>query len=1717
MKSLTILFIFAWVHLNFLFANDVVINELMISNTSSIQDETGENYDWIELYNPTDAIINLNGYFLSDDYENPYKWQFGDFDIESKGYLLVWASGKDSQFNAISPDMVEGLKAWFRADDKSSLILEDDSTITDGHLVTKWLSNNEEFYAFQDDSLLKPKLIANAIGELPAIRLDGTNDLFNTNFYAGQDNSPRTIIAMVANANMANANVKADNHVVHYGSYGSQKCYGISFQSQSRGGSIGNNYWTKRLYGTKRMDSDKHILSNMYDGKSDHIYVDCSLTAKAELELNTGSHYNLKIGSKIGNDGEFYGGDIAELMVFDTALDSITRKQIENYLVQKYHMNHISFHTNFKLSEGDAIVLSKPDSTICDSILDLEIVSDYSIGTRSVELGYAMYTIPTPGEPNTTKGYVGKLDIPEISLQSGLYNDSLEISLTSLGDSAVIYYTLDGSVPTRESFKYESPILLEDNKDDPNRLSLIKTTLKGKGFDSWQEPKGVVYKFQTLRARAFKENYSPSDIVTRSYVLDPLAKEHFKYTVISLVTDSLNFFDDTIGIYKAGVGIDSTDYKTAHFFQSGEEWERPVSVEIFSPDGDLMLQQDAGVRIHGNFSTTANLKSLRLYARSEYGDKDFDYKFFPNQEQDSYKRVILRNAGQDFAWAYMRDAFMQNLVSDLPIDVQDFNLSEVYLNGEFWGIHYMRERFGKFYLEENYGIATDEADVLEDANSVVEGDVNHYNALFSFIENENNDLSDSLVFEYVKTQMDCDNYINYISCNMFYAQNDWPQNNIKFWRKRTDQYIPDAAYGNDGRWRWFMFDTDYGFGRVQDYSYNMVNRILYDMSGWSPMMMQRLIGNDDNSGNKAFREDFVNRMGDLMNSNFKADRTLFKIDSMKQLLLPKIDEHIVRWNGLESTSKWDDKIEVMRKFARNRPDSMRQHLVEGISQVEDTALVTLHVNNQNSGFIKINKLVINKSTKGLDNIEMPYPWSGIYFKGVPVTLSAVPKEGYEFEKWSNGETTSTIKLSLDGGENVTAFFKPTSIHEDELIINEFGEQETYSWIEIYNPTQKAFNLKDYALVSGEIKTFVFGDVILKPDSYVVAATDSLSFTSDYHYNVLLTGNTTSSLSEQAFIKIISPLGATIDSVSLDIINSKSGASLEVIDNNVSNTIAENWQTSYSDNGTPGLSNSTPAYAIVINEIMASNDSTIATEAGEYEDWVELYNPLDIAVDLSGLYLTDNADKATKSQIYATSIPAKGFVLLWADGDTILGNNHLDFKLSAGGEFVGIFSPDGCIALDTISFGEQQTDISYGSEFDGGDKWVNFEYPTPNAANFVQTEVHEGDILVTEIMFDDDKAYSGGWIEIYNKSDNKYLLRDWTLKIRDKDDDDDEMFSISEDITIAQKSYLIICADTARFKAIYPQITNVYGDIIEIKDFDLIQILSDDNSVISSIEYFADLKDKEGSSNISLEILSPDSANVLASWKESYLFGGTPGAVNSTAAYQLRINELMASNSSIITTEDGSYEDWIELYNPLDVTVDAAGLYITDNSTNPTLHKISDISGDSTLIEPMDFMLLWADKNPENGFDHINFKLSTAGEEVVLYGRDGLHVIDKVVFDEQSENVSVGLEYDGGEEWSYFINPTPAASNDIDDAISDIVLNKVQIYPNPAKTLLNISSENDVTIELYNLLGKRVLGGVQVYGGITQSINVSAVPLGVYLLKVSSKNLAPVSYKVVIEK
>ncbi len=612
------------------------------------------------------------------------------------------------------------------------------------------------------------------------------------------------------------------------------------------------------------------------------------------------------------------------------------------------------------------------------------------------------------------------LKTPIFSHSGGFYTEDFWLVLSTQDPQAAIHYTLDGSEPTRDSPLYKQPLRVSSRVGQPNELSAISTT-----SPHWEDPIGEVFKATVVRAKAFHQDGAHSTTVTHTYFVDQSMAKRYSLPILSINADPDYFFDYDQGIYIMGRVNDEQGGQAgnlaANYLQRGGQWERPMHIEFFDPSGQRFLAQDGGVRIHGTTTRTYPQKSLRLYANNWYSQMDyFDYELFSglhdsvrNDPIMEFKTLLLRNSGNNWDVPMFRDNLLQALVSHTTLDIHAYRPVIVFLNGEYWGIYNLRENLDAYFLAAHYQIDPQQIVILErnvQLNSGERGDEAHYQALLDYILN--NDINTPEHYSYVATQMDIDNFIDYQISEIYATNKNWPHDNIKFWRYKTDEYQPDAPYGQDGRWRWLLFDLDNGFGYGGGSNSFQNNTLL---KAEETVLFRLLIGNSE------FRRQFINRFADHLNTSFTPQRVISIIDAMQAAINPEMPEHILRWHIMgNSMDVWEKNVDVMRSFARQRPVYVRQHIVDHF-ELTGTAIITL-LTDSTKGHIRINSIDITPDTPGVMNAD---EWSGTYFEGIPISLSAIPKPGYQFAGWEGiDQSDADVFLILNENLTLTANFIP---------------------------------------------------------------------------------------------------------------------------------------------------------------------------------------------------------------------------------------------------------------------------------------------------------------------------------------------------------------------------------------------------------------------------------------------------------------------------------------------------------------------------------------------------------------------------------------------------------------------------------------------------------------------------------------------------------------------
>lgn len=560
-----------------------------------------------------------------------------------------------------------------------------------------------------------------------------------------------------------------------------------------------------------------------------------------------------------------------------------------------------------------------------------------------------------------------------------------------------IYYTTDGSDPTLNSQQYLETIKL-------NKTTVLKVVI-------------------------FKNNKQLGDIKTHDYFINV---EH-DLPIVSLSTNPENLWDEDVGIYNEN-----------NCLQRGLEWQRPAVISFYELDENLGFSRKIGLRIHGGGSSNLPQKSLRVYFLNKYNENEvLNYPIFPKNKTKSFYSLILRNGGTDWGSTFFRDALMQEIVEEIDsnLDLQDYRPVVVYLNGQYWGIYNIRERQDEYYFANKYGANLDkiviysiplDIGVNRGLIEVDEGDDKEGKELFNGLLNSTRACENCIDINAINKHLDINNLVDYFIIQFHFNNYDWPYGNAKLWRYKTDVYEPNAPEGLDGRFRWMVFDLEVGWGSTKTTIEGIKD------SAQSNSYKDKLI--DDRFPFKnlfndhTFRATYINRYADFLNTVFKEENLIKKINELRDNVDSEMPRHIEHWHNktnwgdllsneeiikniitLDDYDTWKQRVDLLEVWALDRGKYMKQYTVDYFN-LSGMSKINLSTNNSDFGSIQVNTIII-------DGEDMP--WSGDYFNDLKLKITAIPKKGHKFVNWMGDyiDNKSELTVLIEEDINLTAVFE----------------------------------------------------------------------------------------------------------------------------------------------------------------------------------------------------------------------------------------------------------------------------------------------------------------------------------------------------------------------------------------------------------------------------------------------------------------------------------------------------------------------------------------------------------------------------------------------------------------------------------------------------------------------------------------------------------------------
>jgi len=695
----------------------------------------------------------------------------------------------------------------------------------------------------------------------------------------------------------------------------------------------------------------------------------------------------------------------------------------------------------------------------------------------------------------------------------GFFTEATSVQLLSPG--AAIYYTTDGSRPTTNSKRFTGPISLE------------KTTV--------------------LRAIAVLKGKKSQPFANTFFINEP----ETTLPVISLSISNSTLFDPESGLFVKG-----NNASDSLWMQPGANfWSRrevTANFEFFEADGKLSWSDQIGLRMFGGMSRLFPQKSVALVARSRYGDNRFRYPFFGKNGLKKFKYLVLRNSGSDFGKTHFRDALMTHLVHDWDLETQDYRPAHVYINGKYWGIYNMREKVNRHFIASHFNVDADSIDLIEHKLTKRYGSTKHYQRLLGFLSK--NSLANDANFAYVASQMEVNNFLDYQIAQIYFDNQD-AGGNIKYWRPQTPT----------GRWRWILYDTDWGFGLNDPKAYRNNSLAFHtEPNGpnwpnppWSTFILRKLLEN------KAFRDEFINRFADRLNDDFTSEKVLAAIEKFQERLEPEMPRHLARWRLKEKT--WRAEIQVLRNFAKERPDYMRRFLMEKFNtgELRDLSIAISH-----GGKVLINETIDFRDT-----------FSGKYFENIPIRLQAMPDLGYRFVGWEGDNVSSSspelfLQLNQASKQQLRAVFeKYEHPLAGKIIINEVScsNKQTGDWVELFNNSRKSVNLQDWKLSDHKNK-FSFPAYVLPAKGYVVICEDSVKFLKEFpRAQSVISGLSFGLNKRRESVQLFSSDDSAVDSIGYELQPTDSLFTLNLLLPSLDNGEPANWELTPGP-GSPGSAN-----------------------------------------------------------------------------------------------------------------------------------------------------------------------------------------------------------------------------------------------------------------------------------------------------------------------------------------------------------------------------------------------------------------------------------------------------------------------------------------------------------------------------------------------------------------
>ena len=940
-------------------ADAVALSEIMISNKGSVPDNLGGYPDYIELHNGSTEKADISGYGLSDSLLEGAKYVFpAGTVLEPGAYVVVWCGGEAE----------DGMHAPFKLSAGEEAVLFDASgrpldtavlnSVDSGMVLRRegevWTQakpcpgypKTEEGMAEYEKSLKETEDIGLYINEFMASNATTLCDSFGSysdwiELYNSTD-TDMDISGFGISDNLS----QPMKYRFPDGTTIAAKGYLVVFCSGNEGMQNGELHapFGLRSYGEDVVIANKAgRIIDSYSFKNQETDVSVARIPDGAGEFqsnsqpspgypNTGAGYSafdaanrLPLGgvyiSEFGGSTGSVASDWVEIYNSTGSAVSLAGYGISNNPKNpaKWVFPDISIEPgeylllyatgsadkaqkkNLKLnfcisSTGEALFFFDPNGKLIDKLSAGRMKSGQSYGRDGSDNRF-YYAEPTPGAQNG-KGYEGITQLPAFSVTPGIYDNAVTVAITA-GEGETIRYTTDCTTPNASSEVYSG------------ELSISKNSV--------------------IRAAAFRDGYLSGDVATATYLFRSDGVNH-ALPVVTLVTDPDNLWNSKTGIYATGDQFDPDAASYADTLQSAtyyqakfatEEqvdtiWEKPAAFSLFDDNGKQVFTQNVGIRIAGSFGRGRAQKGFNVIARKEYGKGSMEYPFFENRPYKEYKAVVLRAGAQDQNRSKIRDELASGLLegTDINILYQAYRPTVLYLNGEYWGVYFMKEKRNRFFVAQHENTENNvDLAIGKGFKQRTYGDNSDWVSLYEYATSH--DLSSAEAYAYVSERMDVDSFRDYMIAEIYNGNTD--TYNFQYYRLKG------------GKWKFIFYDFCWGFQSPghETLAFRM-GKTPSDVC--SAKLFAAMLQN------KGWRDSFCRRFAELLNTAFAPERVTALIEELYGYVEPEIKREREKFNkdtfmgvkqpatNLGTYEGFQSEISKLKDFAQRRPEELKRQL-----------------------------------------------------------------------------------------------------------------------------------------------------------------------------------------------------------------------------------------------------------------------------------------------------------------------------------------------------------------------------------------------------------------------------------------------------------------------------------------------------------------------------------------------------------------------------------------------------------------------------------------------------------------------------------------------------------------------------------------------------------------------------------------------------------------------